>query len=267
MRTINYSQRTCQKCGRMFIPTSSTQLWCVECLTKRCEVCGKPITARNKSTFDKVRYCSLECKHIGWTREHQGKNAPNYKNGSRSETIDVVCSVCGKQISRQKCQAEKWDIHFCSGACRGKWQSEHRTGENNPKYSRVTKACEMCGKRFEAWPCIERDTRFCSKECRNDWQSTRMMGENHYNWHGGVTNWKSSMMAKREYKEWRETVLNRDGRKCTECGTTSNLHAHHIIGVQEAPDLIYDVSNGKTLCKHCHMKAHRKKDIQSEPHK
>ena len=87
-----------------------------------------------------------------------------------------------------------------------------------------------------------------------------MSGYKHYNWNGGKTNWKSSMMAKREYKNWREQVLKRDSYTCQRCGnTTEILHAHHIKDVVHYPDLIFDVNNGLTLCSKCHAKEHTKK--------
>ena len=265
MRRVNYRDKKCSKCGKVFTPTASTQAWCPQCLEKTCEVCGKKFSVRNKSKYDHARYCSNECRKIGWALEHKGENAPGYKNGSRYEKVAVTCSVCGKVILREKGQAEKWNTHFCSNKCRGIWQSEQRTGENSPKYSRVQKTCEWCGKEFLTWPSIENDVRFCSHKCRDDWQSSMMMGDRHHNWHGGVTNWKSSMMAKREYKAWRQQVLERDGYQCTVCGAKEGLlHAHHIVGVLDAPDRILDVDNGQTLCAACHAEIHKKKDIQSD---
>ena len=48
--------------------------------------------------------------------------------------------------------------------------------------------------------------------------------------------------------KWRRQVFERDGYKCTECGTNKNLHAHHLVS-RKNEDLKYDVSNGITLCK------------------
>ena len=95
-----------------------------------------------------------------------------------------------------------------------------------------------------------------------------MLGFKHYNWNGGKTNWKSSMMAKREYKNWREQVLKRDKYTCQKCeNKVEILHVHHIKDVINYPNLIFDVNNGLTLCSKCHAKIHSKNnkfDIQSE---
>lgn len=61
----------------------------------------------------------------------------------------------------------------------------------------------------------------------------------------------------REYLEWREAVFKRDAYKCTKCDDTDKkLHAHHIIGWDENPELRVDVNNGMTLCTSCHNKEH-----------
>lgn len=60
-----------------------------------------------------------------------------------------------------------------------------------------------------------------------------------------------------EYKCWRAAVLNRDNRICQICGTTSNLHAHHILPYHNHPTLRMDISNGITLCQTCHVNVHR----------
>ena len=58
------------------------------------------------------------------------------------------------------------------------------------------------------------------------------------------------------YKSWRSAVFNRDGYRCRECGGIANLQAHHIKHWKSNKDLRYDVDNGVTLCRKCHLKAH-----------
>lgn len=77
------------------------------------------------------------------------------------------------------------------------------------------------------------------------------------------------------YRHWRASILDRDGRACTECGTHSTrrnrLHVHHILSfsqilaeyrpvtVEDADsyELLWDTDNGVTLCDYCHRRAHR----------
>jgi hypothetical protein len=55
-----------------------------------------------------------------------------------------------------------------------------------------------------------------------------------------------------EYKEWRMQVFKRDNFTCQECGRKEDLQSHHIKQVSLYPELMFDVDNGRTLCKECH---------------
>lgn len=59
-------------------------------------------------------------------------------------------------------------------------------------------------------------------------------------------------------KEWRGSVFNRDGHMCLACGDDrgGNLCAHHILPYSIAKNKRWDVENGATLCKSCHVKFH-----------
>lgn len=57
-------------------------------------------------------------------------------------------------------------------------------------------------------------------------------------------------------KKWRKSVLQRDGYKCVECGSTDRLNAHHIKPWSQFPGLRRELSNGQTLCLTCHAQKH-----------
>lgn len=258
MRVIRYSERTCTNCGCIYIPRSSTQKWCDTCLRKTCEYCGKSFHFGKKTKAEKARFCSVECRISWMKREMVGEKAANYRNGNRCKKIKVNCSVCGKEIMREKGQAESWNVHFCSDECRGIYQSKHRRGKNNPRYNRVKVICEWCEKEFETVPSVRNKVRFCSMKCRNNWQSEMMKGANHYNWKGGTSAERSRISVSREYKEWRLKVFRRDNFTCQHCGDNrgGNLNAHHIKSFKDYPELRFDVKNGITLCESCHIKVH-----------
>ena len=76
-------------------------------------------------------------------------------------------------------------------------------------------------------------------------------------WKGGITKKINIMRNNKSYKDWRISVFNRDSYICKFCKTKKKqLEAHHIIGVYENLDLIYDINNGITLCKDCHKGFH-----------
>lgn len=58
------------------------------------------------------------------------------------------------------------------------------------------------------------------------------------------------------YKAWRTAVFERDGFCCNKCGTKNDIQAHHIKTWKHNKELRYQVSNGITLCRKCHLEAH-----------
>lgn len=44
--------------------------------------------------------------------------------------------------------------------------------------------------------------------------------------------------------------------KCMTCGSTEDLHAHHIAPKIDYPELALLLLNGITLCEDCHIKVH-----------
>jgi 5-methylcytosine-specific restriction endonuclease McrA len=92
-------------------------------------------------------------------------------------------------------------------------------------------------------------------------------GERHYKWKGGRP-WERFKSPK--YLAWRNAVLERDGYVCQQCGRQCKkrergLAAHHIKPYAEYPAFRYEVSNGITLCRQCHMTLHGKAPAIKEP--
>lgn len=103
----------------------------------------------------------------------------------------------------------------------------------------------------------------------------RMLGVNAPNFKGGVTPINMRLRGCYKYKIWREEVYKRDNYTCIFCGDNKggNLEPDHIIpfssildkirfqyGVENLYDkaleseLLWDINNGRTLCKSCHKK-------------
>lgn len=62
-----------------------------------------------------------------------------------------------------------------------------------------------------------------------------------------------------EVTHWRRNVYARDGFECQACGATGvRLEAHHIESWGTCPDKRFDVSNGITFCKPCHVEFHKR---------
>lgn len=80
-------------------------------------------------------------------------------------------------------------------------------------------------------------------------------GEKNPAWRGGVSSQYHKDRSSTRYKEWREAVYARDKYTCIFCGDAQggNLEPDHIKPFAFFPELRFDVSNGRTLCKDCHM--------------
>ncbi len=57
---------------------------------------------------------------------------------------------------------------------------------------------------------------------------------------------------------WKRRVFQRDCYTCVDCGLhcPSICHAHHIVQRVDAPELVFETSNGVTLCPNCHAIRH-----------
>ena len=95
-------------------------------------------------------------------------------------------------------------------------------------------------------------------------------GENHYKWKGGITPIAETLRTHSKMNNWTKKVYRRDQYKCTNCGSEESLNAHHIIHLADLINsyniktiedankfpIMWDISNGTTLCESCHVEIH-----------
>ncbi len=138
--------------------------------------------------------------------------------------------------------------------------------------------CIVCGVIFWRKPSAIKkgNNKFCSRNCYFTWQRGKKKivkkphnkkGENNPNWKGGIKPANDIIRASKKYQEWREKVFHRDNWTCQRCGKRSKknqyiiIHAHHIKPFAVFPDLRFIVDNGETICKKCHAKEPKGKEI------
>lgn len=98
--------------------------------------------------------------------------------------------------------------------------------------------------------------------------------EKHWNWKNGITNDNVRIRKSLKYIQWRQQVFIRDNFVCQKCYTKGGyLEVHHkksfceymkeiklnlpLLGMYEGAmvyEPFWDINNGITLCKKCHIK-------------
>lgn len=169
------------------------------------------------------------------------------------------CQNCGIIFERAtKIQGSTYKYHrFCSSKCAN-------SGKYNPKYDGgpFKFICKQCGNEFERPRRINAKTGkahiYCNKSCMGIAYRERLTLENNPNWRGGLKLDNKKIRDSIECNEWRIAVFERDNYLCQQCGQYGGeLHAHHINPFAKYPELRFEVSNGLTLCKDCHLGIHR----------
>jgi len=171
------------------------------------------------------------------------------------------CQFCGAKFSLPKGVIKNVNGRgkYCSMDCKEfayalffKWPKGRTTTD-------IIKKCEYCGERFK-FPAYQQKVRkYCSSECgtKATYKPFHVSGKNHWNWKGGLALDAEGVRRSYKYKEWQRAVFDRDNHTCQECGRSDcELHAHHIFEFARYPEHRFEVWNGLTLCRDCHMKIH-----------
>lgn len=80
-------------------------------------------------------------------------------------------------------------------------------------------------------------------------------GKKNHNYINGSSKCREKLYESIFYKDWRRSVFERDNYTCQECFKRGGfLQAHHIKRWSLFPNLRFDINNGKTLCRECHLR-------------
>lgn len=154
--------------------------------------------------------------------------------------------------------------------------SEMWMGENNPMYG---KKCPENSERMKNNnPMFDKEISKKSLEHRMKISQCRKrennMSEDDILWNEFITPIQEKIRKLIEYKNWRNKIYERDNYICVSCGYDKGkiLNAHHnkffckiitenkITTIEEAKECqeLWDINNGITLCKKCHIEIHKK---------
>jgi 5-methylcytosine-specific restriction endonuclease McrA len=171
------------------------------------------------------------------------------------------CLTCQKEFERRT-HGKAGEKKFCSSQCY--WVSKKGVLKSVRKWNMLV--CITC--KAEFYPHIKNGKlqKYCSPPCyfKDKKGNPNIMGENNYQWKKNRTEYqdKCLLRASVRWKEWRRAVFERDRYTCQECGRVGvYLESHHIIPVRtlglDSP-LLFEITNGITLCRPCHTKTMRK---------
>ena len=104
-------------------------------------------------------------------------------------------------------------------------------------------------------------------------RGAKTRGELNVKWKGGSSRLNTSIRQMTENRRWMDAVKARDGC-CVRCGSHERLESHHkrslaeiteSLGIKNRDDarkhaaVLFDLSNGETLCEVCHYAEHGRK--------
>lgn len=204
--------------------TSSTTIKNVIISMCICEKCGNKFEGQR---YNANRFCSYSCYHESrWpkeTRKFIKINGVWYKG---------KCFSCSKPIKGQYAK-------HCWGCRSFKPSSSFRHNKPHTEKSKAKMSENRKGKGLHP------GVNFSGQS-----------GETHHNWKGGISPKNMLIRNSFKYKQWRKAVFERDDYTCQLCGVRGGvtLNADHIKPFSTYPELRFNLSNGRTLCKSCHLR-------------
>lgn len=193
----------------------------------------------------------------------------------------VNCAKCNKEIDRKPCELKnsKSGLFFCCIPCKSSYSGlgNFSCGENHPLWNSVSIKCDYCGISFlRSKSRLKHKNYFCCPKHHYLWMlENEPKGKDAYNYKHGKTKIYNKIRNSEPYTLWRNSVYQRDKYTCQKCKKKcekSNIIAHHkkdfaiifqennITSFKKAlqcPEL-WNISNGITLCRSCHLKIHKK---------
>jgi len=214
-----------------------------------------------------VKIKCLSCNQNFQVAPYRAKTAKYCSNTCRIKDkialkINLQCLSCSKSFVREKYkQGSSHKGQYCSAEC-------YRARSPQQEIECI------CGKKFKAYQSrISYYNRlFCSQKCylkngffgrlTNDLPEVSNYGK-----------FVAKLRSSADYLRWKQARLDIDNYTCKVCEETNNLTVHHKISIYdfvkkyglnknkiEKDCLFYDLNNGVTLCRACHLNEHRKKD-------
>lgn len=192
---------------------------------RKCSQCHELYAGRGKL------FCSRDCRGLAMRKR-----------------VTIVCELC--QTSREVWLSTRLKgAKYCSNKCQGIGSGRTRT------VPRPYVNCLYCKKDFQLKK-PSQPNKYCSDYCRQRDHSrigNFLRGPDHPLWEGKTSKLRQIRKSYRMIL-WRKAVFERDNYTCQMCNKRGGiLNADHIKPFAYCPELRFDISNGRTLCKSCHL--------------
>lgn len=216
--------------------------------TKICPICSVEFRAKRKRRL----YCSAACTSHRHSLKYKNRHIVlpellQTKGVKPRRGVVRACAYCSKEIYIVPSRAKSTKTNYCS-----KEHLMRSLRENGRRPLFVP--CRICATLIRTCPSTQkhRPRVTCSRFCQNTLIRLRALDRRK-----NYTKHQIDRLARYspEATEWRKQVFARDNYTCTACQTRgSYLEADHIKPWAYFPELRFELSNGRTLCRACHNK-------------
>lgn len=172
---------------------------------------------------------------------------------------NLVCVICGLQF-----EARRSDTKYCSDKCKTRQETMQRRARIRANRKPIIKSCLVCGDQFQTT--IHNPYQiYCSSICLRQAMHKRSVetGKKKEQYHKHKEKYASIKREtdlkhkdKMRFSSNKKHVLERDGSKCVDCGSTKRLVIHHKDGSGKSENPNNEIDNLITLCHSCHMRHH-----------
>lgn len=174
------------------------------------------------------------------SKNRKGKKS----NKTRKHTIESIIKkyplfsrIEEMRYNPDKPEEKEIQVHCKNHNCSN---SKEQGGWFTPKHTEINERIHQIEKGYDG------SYFYCSNECKISCPL--------YNLRSDPIKNNELPYAEKEYEMWKQQVLTQDNYECQKCGSTDNLHCHHVIPVKLEPMFSLDPDNGIVLCKDCHYK-------------
>lgn len=242
-------------------------------VTLGCDTCGKEFK-RKRSQVSESNYCSRECKNKGQEKVAYKKLCKSV-GGDFKEWIEKAYTVnlrSFRNIALEVYGSEKnssnvggWmnrlgiPIRDRSDAVKTQWvdNDERRKAAGDGLKKRITAEARAKVHATQQTPEYKEKQRISKTGELNGMYG--VTGDKNPQWNPERTH--EQRVAERKTNKdrlWRISVFVRDNYTCQVCGDDKggNLVSHHLESYHKNEQGRYDIDNGVTLCKTCHLDYH-----------